>query len=242
MPRVSVGDRSMFEGDSGIAKMIFPVTLSRPSKSPVTVHYSVTGVSAIGGAQPGNGVDFRSKSDGTVTFTAGATSRFVVVTVFSDTVGEPDDTFAVTLSKPPTGILLGRSAATGTILNDDDGTVAAKMSVGDTSIVNGDLTHQVLRFEVTLSAKTTAVSIGYTITPGSATFSRLASGGGDYGGQTSGTLSFAAGSTVQIVNVPIRPDANPDTTKAFTITLSGLNGTGAKLIHATATGTILSLS
>ena len=199
-------------------------------------------MSAIGGAQPGNGVDFRSKSNGTVTFTPGSTSRFVVVAVFGDTIGEPDDTFAVTLSKPPTGFLLGRSAALGTILNDDDGTLAAKLSVGDTSIVNGDLSHQSLRFEVTLSAKTTAVSIGYTLTPGSATFSRSATGGGDYGGKTSGTLSFAAGSMVQIVNVPIWPDANPDTNQAFTITLSGLNGTGAKLIHATATGTILSLS
>ena len=45
---VSVGDRSIYESDSGSRTMNFMVTLSRPATSTVTVQYAVTGDSANG--------------------------------------------------------------------------------------------------------------------------------------------------------------------------------------------------
>ena len=62
------------------------------------------------------------------------------------------------------------------------------IGVGDTSIVGATSGAQSLKFAVTLSGKATgAVSIDYTITPDTATFSSKATGGGDYGGKISGT-------------------------------------------------------
>ena len=66
-PSVSVGDKAILESDGGTRSVTFPVTLSDPGSSTVTVHYAVTGVSATGGTKPGGGADFKPKS-GTVTF------------------------------------------------------------------------------------------------------------------------------------------------------------------------------
>ena len=92
--------------------MSFPVTLSRPATTAVTVQYTVTGETATGGTKAAAGVDFRIKN-GTLTFTPAASGQTVVekaigVTIAGDTTIEPDETFLVTLSDP-TGATLGRA-------------------------------------------------------------------------------------------------------------------------------------
>ena len=244
---VSVGDRSMFEGDAGTHTMMFPVTLSAPASTTVTVQYTITGdtqpgYTATGGTKAGTSADFKLKT-GTITFTPNARTgktpiaKAVSVTVFGDTTAEPDQTFAVTLSNPSSGVSLGRDVGTGTILNDDGITSGLTLGVADASIVRATSGSQSLKFEVTLSAPaTSAFSVNYTITPGTATYSKKATGGGDYGGKISGTLSFAIKSKVKTITVPIWPNANSGT---FTVTLSGLSGSGVTLIGSTATGTII---
>jgi serralysin len=244
---ISVGDQSMLEGNSGTRTMTFPVTLSRPATTIVTVNYAVTGVTATGGTKAGAGIDFKLKS-GTVTFTPNAKTgktpitKTITVTIFGDTTTELDQTFAVTLSNPSPGNVLGRSVGTGTILNDDGITSNITMGVGDASVVGATSGSQNLRFAVTLSAKAT-VGVNYTIAAGTATYTTKATGGGDFGGKVSGTINFTStGGTLKMISIPIWPDLNPDANETFTITLSGLNGAGVTLIRATATGTILSLS
>ena len=242
---ISVGDRSMLEGDPGTTHtMVFPVTLSAPASSTVTVDFAVTGITATGGTRPGTDVDFKLKS-GMLTFTPNARSgltpitKNITVTVFGDTSVEPDETFAVTLSNPSSGYLVGRNG-TGTIVNDDGIASGLTLGVGDTSIALASGGKQSLKFEVTLSANATrAFTVDYTITPGSATYSQKVTGGGDYGGKVTKTLSFAVGAKVKSVSVPIWADPNPDTDETFAITLSNLNGTGVTLIAPTATATIL---
>jgi hypothetical protein len=93
---------------------------------------------------------------------------------------------------------------------------------------------------VTLSRKLGgAVSVNYAITPGSATFSAKKTGGGEFGGKLSGTLSFPAGTTLKNISVPVWPDAIPDADHAFTVTLSGMTGTGATLFRNTGTQRLL---
>jgi chitinase len=235
----------MLEGDSGTHAMTFPVTLSQPATSPVAVHYAVTGITATGGSKAGTGIDFKVAS-GTVTFNPNAKTGLtpisgkVTVTIYGDTTTETDQTFAVTLSSPTGGYALGRNAGTGTILNDDGTASGITIGVGDASIVTTANGMQNLALAVTLSAKATStVSVNYTITAGTASYSLKVTGGGDYGGKTSGTLAFAAGSTLKTINIPIWPNAQPDTNEAFTITLSGLNGTGVTLTRTTGTAAIL---
>jgi hypothetical protein len=240
----------MLEGDSGTHTMSFPVTLLQPATTTVTVHYAVTGVTATGGTKAGSGVDFLLKS-GTVTFTPNAKTgktliaKTVTVTIYGDTTAEADETFVVTLSSPTGGYVLGRSVGTGTILNDDGIVSGITMGVADTSIVGAKSGSQSMKFEVMLSAKATnTVSVVYTLSPDTAAYSQKVSGGGDYGGVITKTLTFTVGRSgftpvVKTISIPIWPDANPDTNESFTVTLSGLTGTGVTLIGDTATGTIL---
>ena len=136
-----------------------------------------------------------------------------------------------------------RSAATvgvGTLLNDDGVAPGATLGVADVSVVQQVRGAQSLTIPVTISRKLTgAVSVHYTITPGSATYSAKKTGGGEFGGKLSGTLSFPAGTTMKNITVPIWPDAIPDADHSFTVTLSSLTGTGVSLFHGTGTERLL---
>lgn len=110
VPVVSIADTSLVEGDSGTSNAVFQLTLSKPAIATVSVR-CVTSTGTAGTN------DFVSTTT-TVTFAAGLTNATFTVPVRGNTVNEPDETFTVTLSLP-NGVTLGRSAATGTILNDD---------------------------------------------------------------------------------------------------------------------------
>ena len=79
---------------------------------------------------------------------------------------------------------------------------------------------------------------------GTATYSQKVTGGGDYGGKITGTLTFTVGTTgftpvTKMISIPIWPDANAGTNETFSVTLTGLNGAGVTLLASAATGTIL---
>ncbi len=242
---VSVGDQSMLEGDAGMHTMTFPVTLSMPAATTVTVQYAVRGITATGGTSSAPGVDFLLKN-GTVTFkpntTTGKTPTKinVTVTVYGDTNAEPDETFGVTLSNPTGGYTLGRNVGTGTILNDDGVASGTTIGIGDSSIVNAASGNQKLGVPVALSrTMASTVSVHYTVTPSSASYSAKAGGGSDFGGTLTGTLKFAAGTKQMMINVPIWSDPNADPDELFTITLSGLVGTGVTMLRSQSTQVIL---
>ena len=240
---VSVGDVTMLEGDTGAHNMAFPVTLSAPANTQVTVQYAVIGITATGGSSAGPGIDFKTKT-GTVTFspstTTGVTpiSKYISVPVYGDTGAEPDETFSVMLMNPTGGYVLGKGGGTGTIVNDDGIASGMTMGVGDASVVGANAGSQSLQLPVTLSAPApSTITVDYTIDPDTAAYSSTKAGGGDYGGKTSGTLTFLTGTSMKTLTVPIWPDANPDTDESFTITLSNATGPIA-VIRDTGTGTI----
>jgi hypothetical protein len=100
------------EGNSGSVSAVFTVTLSSASGTSTTVSYAT----ADGTATAASG-DYMAKS-GTVTIPAGSTTGTITVTVFGDTVTEPDETFFVDLSSPA-GATISDSRGQGTIVNDD---------------------------------------------------------------------------------------------------------------------------
>jgi hypothetical protein len=242
---VSVGDRSILEGDGVNQTMQFPVTLSEPATTTVTVRYSVTDISATGSTKPGGGADYKLKS-GTITFKPNAggltpVRKYIRVTIFGDTTLEGVETFAVTLSNPTGGYAVGGATGVGAILNDDDNPAGpVTLGVGDASTHRAVLGAQSLSFEVTLSAKATGTfTVDYAITPESASYTKKRAAGGDYGGKTVGTLRFRAGATKATVSVPLWPSAEPIADKTFTITLWGVTKSSVTLLRPTATGTIL---
>ncbi len=235
---ISIGDKTMLEGNVGKRAFSFPVTLSQPATVPVSVSWTASSITA-------NGFDFVARS-GTLTFTptaAGTTpiSKPISVSVISDTANEPDETFAVTLSNPVGGgYALGHRVGIGTILNDDGGAAGATMGIGSGTIAKAAAGKQNVLVPVGLSDKLgSSVSVTYTVTPGTATYSAKVTGGGDFGGKPTGTLTFAAGAVFKTISIPIWADPNPDTDESFTVTLSNPIGPGFAVSRGTGTVTIL---
>ena len=63
-------------------------------------------------------MDYRTRS-GTLSFSAGQTSKTVSVSVCGDRVKESNETFVVDLSNATGGAVIGDGQGTGTIVNDD---------------------------------------------------------------------------------------------------------------------------
>ncbi len=112
LPMLSIGDASVDEGDSGSVTLNFTVTLSHAATETVAVEWATADGTATAGT------DYTAGS-GRLTFNTGDSSRTVFVTVASDDVDEPDETFTVTLSNP-SGATIEDGAATGTIRDNDD--------------------------------------------------------------------------------------------------------------------------
>jgi len=220
VPAISIGSLSVLEGNAGSRVVVFPVTLSAPSTSTVSVHYAT----APGTATSGN--DFTAAS-GTLTFAAGATTRFVAVTIKGDTTVEPSELFAVKLSSP-TGATLGQATGYGAIKNDDP---SVTVGIDNASIAEGNVGSRTVGFVVTLSAPSTStVSVHYATASGTAT------AGSDFTG-VSGTLTFPAGATTRFVAVTVSGDTTFEISQTFTVRLS--SPVGAKIDQGAGVGTIV---
>lgn len=103
------------EGDAGTTAFTFTVTRANPAGE-AGVAWSLSG---LGGPGQADAADFAGATSGTLTFAAGETSKTITVEVAADTLVETDETFAVTLSDPTGGAVLGTASASGTIRNDD---------------------------------------------------------------------------------------------------------------------------
>ncbi len=111
LPKLSIADATLAEGNSGSTNTAFTVRLSAASTSPVTVTYDTSPGTAT------SGTDYAAAS-GTLTFAAGETSRAISVAVRGDTAVETNETFYVNLLLAA-GATIDDGQATGTITNDD---------------------------------------------------------------------------------------------------------------------------
>jgi ribosomal protein L35AE/L33A len=224
--RLSIGDTSVFEGDSGTTRATFAITLNvAPTADPVRVHWTTgdgTATAADGDYNPVSGDE---------TFAVGQASKEVTVNLNGDTRIEPDETFTVTLSAA-VGAELGDGQGVGTILNDDrDGEpVNPKLAIGDVTVTEGDNGLSRATFTVTLDrAPTGAVSVHYATADGTAVAP------GDYLA-AGGDLRFT-GSTSQQVTVDVVGDQLREATETFSVALSG--AAGASIADGIGVGTIV---
>ncbi len=211
---ITVADSSASEG---AGQMVFTVTRFLPSSDTATVVYSTVDGTAIAGQ------DYTAQT-GTLTFDAANTVRYVTVPVINDTIDEPDETFSLVLSSPQ-GAKISASAATGTIL-DDDNPPSVSVSGGSASEGDGVV------FNISLSSISgKTVTVAYATT-GTGT----ATSGLDYT-PVSGTLTFAPGTTLQSVTVPTLGDIVLEGNETFQLALT--SPTNATLGTAQANGTIV---
>jgi Domain of unknown function (DUF4082)/Bacterial Ig-like domain/Calx-beta domain/Bacterial Ig domain/Purple acid Phosphatase, N-terminal domain len=206
LPSLTIGNRSVTEGNAGTVSALFTVTLSPASASTVTVSYAT----AAGNASAG--VDYVTTS-GTLTFAPGTTTQTVTVPVVGDTLDEASETFFVVLSAPVNATLGTPSQGTGTITDDD---ATPSLGVNDVVVTEGNSGAVIATFTVTLSAVSgRAVSVNYATSNGTAT-----AGSGDYVA-ASGTLSFPPGTTSQQVSVTVNGDLLNENDETFNLNLSG---------------------
>ena len=113
VPVVSIASASITEGAWGRKAIVFTLSLSAASTTPVSVRWATANGTARSGSDYVGGA-------GTVVFAAGQMRRTIGIYVIGDRIIEGNETFYVRLSTPLKATLAATgTTAVGTILNDD---------------------------------------------------------------------------------------------------------------------------
>jgi glucose/arabinose dehydrogenase len=129
---IAINDVTVTETDAGTVAANFNVSLTPASTDTVTVQWATADGLATAGS------DYVAAS-GTVTFTPGQTSQPVSITVNSDNLVEPNETFFVNLSNA-TNASITDAQGLGTI-NNDDVIAALPSSFNETQITGNGLSN-----------------------------------------------------------------------------------------------------
>ncbi len=220
LPGLAIGNATITEGNSGSATTTFTVTLSQASTQTVTVQYATANGTATAGS------DYTATS-GTLTFTAGQTSKTVTVSVTGDLLDESDETFVMNLSGA-TNAVLAPSQGTCTIVDDD---ATPSLRINDVSVTErtGRTVNAV--FTVTLSAAS-----GLPVTVNYAPANDTATAPADFT-LLSGALTFAAGQTSKTITVTIVGDALDEVNETYFVNLT--SPANATLADGQGLGTII---
>lgn len=202
-PTLSIGDVSVTEGTAAAQSATFTVSLSAASGRTVSVAWATSGGSAI------SGTDFTAGS-GTLTFAPGVVTQSFAVAISGDALDEANETFTITLSAPAAANIADGTAI-GTILDDD---AQPELTLSDATVTEGNAGSTTASFTLTLSAASgQVVSVAWATSDGSAI------AGLDYSA-SSGTATFPAGTTSQVVTVNVTGDTVDEANETFTVTLS----------------------
>jgi hypothetical protein len=231
VPRFSISDASVVEGTStllsGTRSVSFTVTLSQPVAATTSVTYqTVDGTAAAG-------TDYTAKAPTVLTFSKGQTSKTITIKARSDSVHEPDETFAVRLSAP-VGAGIADDLGMATIVDDDP--LPPEVAISDATVVEGSstslLSTRTITFTVTLShAAAGTTSVVYQTIDGTAT------AGSDYTAKKATKLSFSKGQTSKTITVTVKQDKLDESDEVFFVVLS--NGVGLHIADDVGTGVIL---
>ena len=189
------------------------------TNAPASIAFSTADGTAVAG------LDYTAVS-GVVTFTNGQDASGFFIPVTADTINEPNETVALTLSNPSNGALTSSlTNATLTIFDND----LTSMRVSDAPVTKLSSGTNYAVFNVTLSVPSAS-----TATVSYATADLTAQQGIHYI-STSGQLEFPPLTTNQTISVPIIGSTTTGT-KAFALNLSG--ATVASIADGQGIGTI----
>jgi len=220
-PKITISDVSVLEGHTGTTRVPFSVTLDKAFTSNVIIKYLLADQTALSAS------DYQNIS-GIITFSPGTTLQTIQVTVIGDTILENNETFSLRL-RDPINATFTRSAAIGTIINDD---TPPRITISDTSVTEGNMANTLARFLVSLdspSGRTTIVNFS--------TQDQSALSGADYQG-TSGQVTFTSGTTVQTIQIPVIGDTLFERNETFLLRLRLDNLLNATFTRSVAIGTI----
>ncbi|MGH9381144.1 MAG: choice-of-anchor B family protein [Thermoanaerobaculia bacterium] len=221
VPKLTVSDASVDEGDTAPVEIAFPVSISSAADGPVTVDYETADGTAVAG------VDYVAAS-GTLEIPAGEIVGSIAVQILPNDEVQEDRSFSLILSNPE-GATIAVGTATGTILDDDD--PLPVLTVDDPFVQEGDEGPVDLGFTVSLSfAAPDEVSFHY------ATFDGTGVAGEDYTA-VSGTGNIDAGATQAVIDVPVLPNFIPQEDRTVFLVID--SPVGATVDDPSGEGTIL---
>jgi CSLREA domain-containing protein len=210
---VSVGDATITEGTGGVDTQVFAVfqvSLSRPSLTPLTVHYASDDFTATAGTLGDPAADYEP-CNGDLQFPAGIASQTISCRIGTDDRDEPDELFFMSLSNPTGGASLANSVGFGLILDDD---ATPRVTVNDVTLAEPSVGQANAIFNVSLSAPSNrTIIVNYATADGTAT------AGNDYE-QKSGTLIFQPGTVGFTVPVGVNADSAEEPNETFFFNLS----------------------
>ena len=222
LPIVSIADAApVIEGD--ISNIFdFSVSLSTVATSPITVNWFTSDGTAVYAGLNG---DYEAHSD-LLRFETGEQFKHIRIQIDNDRLAEASEALNVSLTGA-NGANIGRTTATGTIIDDD----AATITITDASVLEGNAGTTDAEFFVTLSNPSQSpVTVQYATVGDSATANQDFWSGG-------GTLTFNPGETRKALTIAIHGDATVESTETFKLNLS--NAIGASISDGTGIGTII---
>ena len=205
---MSIGDVSVFEGNSGTKQMGFVVTLSQASTAPVTFNAKTQKP----GTTATDGVDFVAAKVTNQVIPAGQTSKLFNVTINGDTTVEPTEVIRATVSSA--GVDVSDALADGLIANDD----GPLLSIADAGFLEGDSGDKTLNFIVTLG-QVSATATTFNIF----TVNGTAAAGEDYDARTVTGATIPAGQTQYVFSVTTHGDTKIEGNETMFVRISNAN-------------------
>ena len=209
-PAIEIGDAVVAENDAP-GTLVFPVTLSKTSKYPVSVSFQTQDKTA-------DAADYLTRT-GVLTIPAGKTQGSIEIPVLDDQIAEAREDLIVVLSDAVRGVIAD-ALGTGTIIDNDDAEVVPTPSI--VSVAAG----------ATAAMEQGAVPGSFIITRDTATDEPLtvhytlkgtALNGTDYE-MLSGVATIPAGETSAVVTVTPKDDAKREGNESVVLLLEPGDG------------------
>jgi CSLREA domain-containing protein len=219
--------------ENGTQNLVYTFTRNPGTSGDITVNFTVGGTAMFGSDYSQSGAASFTTNSGTVVIPDGATSATVTIDATSDNVPESDETVVLTVTAGNGYNVGSSSSATGTIENDD---AAVTVTVSAASVAEdgtSNLVYTFTRSPLLQGELTIAFSVG-----GTATYnSDYTVSDADSFSTTSGTVTFADGSSTATVTVDPAVDTIYEANETVILTVG--SGTGySSGSPSTATGTI----
>ena len=191
----------------------FTLTRTGDLTQAITVNYTLSGSAT-------NGTDY-SSLPGTVNFAAGDSTAIVTVTPTDDNIFEGTETAILTLTTG-TGYALNLTTSAAVNIADND-LPSISLAVSPASVVEDGLSNLVYTFTRT-GTTANALTVNYTVS-GNATFNTdYTQTGADSFTATTGTITFAAGSSTATLTVDPTADTTVETDETVVLTLATAPG------------------
>jgi hypothetical protein len=203
LPRVSVADVSIEEGNNGVKALYFTVSLSETHSANISMAYRTLDGTAKSGS------DYRGVS-GLLVIPAGVQTGTIRIDILGDTIIEDNETFTLKLEAASQATIVDDTAIA-TIRNDD---TEQGISIADGGVMEGNTGRKSMFFSVSLAQPSTSfITIYYATQNGSATTADR-----DYVA-VSGQVSIRPGGRSAVIEVPILGDRKIETDENFFVQL-----------------------